>query len=148
MSSMLAEESDANWLTLWMSQDVKRSSEVPNEFVSDMSMALLNAAVRSYTHCPSVADYIDLMLNLLRGDTVNRFVPQCFIRIDIAHFIKNVTKCEELNNSPKKVRDFYIRCVAILLQITDFQKAEEHIFSVLVVALSSTEGTLHNFCIL
>lgn len=118
-----------------MGQDVKRSSEVPNEFVCDMSMALLNDAVRSYTHCPSVADYIDLMLALLHGDTVNRLLPQCFVRID------------RPIDSPKKVRDFYIRCAAILLQITDFKKAE-HIFCVSVVTLSSTEGNYCNFCIL
>lgn len=145
--SMLSEMNDANWLTYWMSEWVRRTSDIPNQLTSDMSMALLNAAVKSFTSCGSVADYIDLMFGLLQGNTTNRQIPHCFVRIDIAHFMKNVTSCEALRNKPKKMRDFFIRCVAMMLKIEDIELAKDHILSVLIVVTSSTEGK-HNFLIL
>lgn len=138
--SMLSESNDANWLTYWMSAWVSRTADVPNQFTSDMSMALLNAAVRSFTSSESVADYIDLMFDLIGGNTANRKIPQCFVRIDIAHFMKNVTTCEALRNQPKKVRDFFIRCMAMLMIIDDFDEARDHILSVVIVTTSKTEG--------
>lgn len=142
--SMLSELNDMNWITYYLSDWVKRTSDIPNQFTSDMSMALLNGAVKSFTSCGGVADYIKVMFDLLQGNTQNRQIPQCFIRIDIAHLMKNVTSCDALHNKPKKMRDFFIRCVAWLLTIDDIKQAKEHIFSVLVVATSSTEGKHKN----
>lgn len=58
--------------------------------------------------------------------------------------MKNVTSCDALHNKPKKMRDLFIRCVAWLLTIDDIEQAKEHIFSVLVVATSLTEGKHNN----
>lgn len=102
VQSMTSERNTANWLTFCMNDWVLETSEVPNQFTADSSLAILNAAVRSLTSCSSVADYVDLMFNLLCKRAVNRPIPQCFIRIDIAHFLKNVTSCEALHSSPKK----------------------------------------------
>lgn len=138
--TMLSELNDANWLTYWMSEWVRRTGDIPNQFTSDMSMALLNAAVRSFTSSGSVAEYINLMFDILRGNTVNRPIPHCFVRIDIAHFMKNVTTCDSLKSSPRKVRDFFIRSAAMMMKINDLQEARQHLYSVLIVATSSTEG--------
>lgn len=138
--SMLSEMNDANWITYWLSEWVRSTSNIPNQFTSDMSMALLNGGVRAFTSCASVSDYIELMFDLLLQTTANRQIPFCFIRIDIAHLMKNVTTCDALHNKPKKMRDFFIRCVALLVLITDINEARDHILSVLIVARSLTEG--------
>ncbi len=139
--SMLSELNDTKFIRFWFDDWVGRTSEIPNQFTSDMSMALLNGAVSSFTSCAGVADYIEVMFHLIQGNTQNsRQIPLCFVRIDIAHFMKNVTTCVSLQNKPKKMRDFFIRSVAWLLTIEDLEQAKEHIFSVLVVALSLTEG--------
>lgn len=140
VQSMTSELNTANWLTFWMSEWVKETSEIPNQFTSDMSMAILNAAVRSFTSCSSVADYINLMFDLLCERTLNRTFPQCFIRCDIAHFMENVTSCDALKSCPRKVRDFFIRCVAIMMTISDIDEISSHLHSVLIVALFKTEG--------
>lgn len=140
VQSMTSELNTANWLTYWMSDWVRETSEIPSQFTADMSLAILNAAVRSFTSCSSVADYINLMIDLVCKRAVNRPIPECFVRIDIAHFMKNVTSCEALKNSPRKVRDFFIRCVAIMMKMDSIEEVRHHIYSVLIVATSSTEG--------
>lgn len=138
--SMTSELNTANWLTFFMSEWVREKGEIPNQFTADMSMALLNAAVRSFTSCSSVEEYVNLMFDLLSKRTVNRSIPQCFVRTDVAHFMKNVTSCDALKTAPKKVRDFFIRCVAIMMKIDNVEEVKSHIYSVLIVATSSTEG--------
>lgn len=59
--SMLSELNDMNWITYYMSDWVKRTSDNPNQFTSDMSMALLNGAVKSFTSYGGVADYIEVI---------------------------------------------------------------------------------------
>lgn len=142
VQSMTSELNTASWLTFWMSEWVRETNEIPNQFTADGSMAILNAAVRSFTTCSSVSDYVDLMFNLLCNRSVNRPIPQCFVRTDIAHFMKKLTSCDALKNAPRKVRDFFIRCVAIMMQIDNIEEARSHIYSLLVVATSSTEGKL------
>lgn len=145
VQSMTSELNTANWLTFWMGDWVQETSEIPNQFTSDGSMAILNAAVRSFTSCSSVAEYVNLMFDLLCKRAINRSIPQCFVRTDIAHFMKKVTSCDALKGIPRKVRDFFIRCVAILMKIENIEEAGSHIYSVLLVALSSTEGKYFDF---
>lgn len=137
----LSEKGKGNHLTFWFSEWVELIGDIPKQFCSDMSMALLNAAVRSFGLSPSVADYINWMFNIVVGRISSTAKPACFVRIDIAHLVKDVVKCDALKRSPKKVRDFYIRCVALLLQTEDINDARELIFSALIVATSLTEGT-------
>lgn len=137
---MLSELNDMNWINYFLSAWVKHTSDIPNQFTSDMSLALLNGGVKAFTSCGGLADYIKVMFDLLQGNVRNRQIPQCFIRIDIAHLMKNVTTCDALHNKPKKMRDFFIRSVAWLLTVDDLELAKEHIFSVFIVATSLTEG--------
>lgn len=116
----------------------------PNEFVSDMSLALLNAAVRAFAKQPTISDYIDslfILVNALEsGLKSNLEIPNCFIRIDLAHLMKNVAAHKTLENKSKKAREFFIRCVGILVKMESFAEAKEHIKGVLIVANSETEG--------
>lgn len=139
MGSVLAEKNNGNFLTLWMSEWAAKSEDVPNQFTSDMSMAWLNAAVRSFAFSPSVAHYIDMMFDIAQGSN-SRSVPPCYVRIDVAHLIKNVVTSDALKTARKKVRDFYIRCVGLLIQTDNIEGAKNLITRILTVANSSTEG--------
>lgn len=67
----------------WLSEFLRLGGSIPIEFISDMSPALLSAAVRAFGLKSSMSDYGDSLINLLNG--VNDVKPKCFIRIDIAH---------------------------------------------------------------
>jgi len=55
-----------------------------------MSLALLSVLVRSFTQYNSLNDYINVCSRLLLQNTTDTefWLPRCFIRIDITHFIK------------------------------------------------------------
>lgn len=138
VNCMLSEMHNTNFISYWLSEWIRLGGTVPNEYVSDMSLALLGAAVKAFTKQSTLSLYIDYLYEMhLAGCVTN---PGCFIRIDIAHFMKNVAKCKPLTSVRKKVRDFFIRCVALLVKIKTLDEAKYYIHAILVVALSKFEG--------
>lgn len=137
---MLCEQSytNTNITSFWLGEWLRLGGEIPNEFVSDMAMAIIGAAVRAFSCRPSVVDYINSLFKLLNGE--EEIIPKCFVRIDIAHFIKNVARCKPLKNTRVKHRDFFIRCVTLMIRMKSLSEAKEHILAVLVIAMSLTEG--------
>lgn len=124
-----------------MAEWTARSNDIPKQFTCDISTALLNAAVRAFGQSPSLAHYVDMMFEIAKG-TEDSSIPPCYVRIDIAHLIKNVVTTAALKTSRKKVRDFYIRCVALLVKVDNIDEAFNLIKCVLTVANSSTEGKI------
>lgn len=104
-----------------------------------MSTALLNAAVIAFTSHLNLKSYINALFALNSGSRPLA-LPECFIRIDIAHFLKAITSCVHFANKKAKVRDMYVRCVALLLKETEIIEARKIIYSILVMAYSETEG--------
>lgn len=139
--TVLSEANHSNFLCFWLKEWLRFGGRIPSEFCSDMSVALLNAGVCAFTQYSSLSEYTNALFALNLDDSVST-APSCFIRIDIAHLIKNVAACKHFANVKPKVRETYIRCVALLLQETDFQEAQNLIKLVLIIAYSSSEGNL------
>lgn len=136
---MLSEANHSNYLCFWLKEWLRLGGTIPNEFCADMSVALLNAGVCAFTQYSCLTEYIKELFALNFGGSVLS-IPECFVRIDIAHLLENIASCQHLSNEKPKVRETYIRCVALLLQEMDIHKAEELINSILIIAYSSTEG--------
>lgn len=141
---MLSEVHNANFITFWLNEWTRLGAETPNEFVCDMSLALLNAGVRAFAKLSSVQEYIGSLFSLVNaredGTISSEKIPNCFIRIDIAHLIKNVISCKALQGKQKKVKEFFTRSVAALVKMDSLITARCHILAVLVVAYTKTEG--------
>lgn len=137
--SMVSEKHDANFLTFWLMELLRCGGSVPKEFTADMSLALLNAGARAFANHSSLSSYIDTLFKFHFSPT-SFVVPSSFIRIDIAHLMKNIASSESLRSTRPKVKEFFVRCVAELVKERDFKRAENHIRNVLIVALSKTEG--------
>lgn len=144
--SALSEDHSANFLQFWLSEFVKIFQDIPKMYTCDMSLALVNAAVRAFCGSPNIVNYLDKLYNLHNENQRNE-IPPCLIRFDFAHLMHNVTKSESLRNKPKKVKDFFVRSVALLIPMRNLTEAKNHITSVLIVAKSQTEGTcrIHAF---
>lgn len=141
---MLTEAQNANMITFWLTEWIRLGATIPCEFVSDMSLALLNAGVRAFAKESSIREYINTVFCLVNGrgnqPVSSKAIPSCFIWIDLAHLMKNVVSCKPIRRVPFKVRDFFIRCVAILAKMDSLAKAKRHIEAVLIVAYSQSEG--------
>lgn len=111
-------------------------------------MALLNAAVRAFGLHANVTAYLDTLFRMCISQNdplqISMQPPPCFVRLDFAHLMNLIRKNKSLSSSNawQKVKDFYMRCVAILIQIRSLEFARAHIYSVLIVAKSKTDGNL------
>lgn len=137
--SMLSERHDANFIHFWLTEWLRHGGSVPVEFTSDMSLALLNAAARAFGAHSTLSSYIDTVFKCISTERISS-VPDCFLRIDLNHLMKNVASSSALSNVRPKVKEFFVRCVAELVKMTDIAMARQHIADVLTVAYSQTEG--------
>lgn len=155
--SALSEDQSANFLAFWMSEFLKTHGHIPKIFVCDMSFALINAAVRTFGQVSSISEYLDIIFHLLNrkenpikisaSHTGLIKVPPCIVRIDFFHLMNLIKNNKALNSAGtwKKVKDFYMRCIAILIQARNLDFARAQIYSILIVANSKTEGKYTNW---
>lgn len=115
------------WLMEWSESGVPH----PREVVCDASRALLTAAVRNFTGCRTIEQYADVC----KGD----IMPSCYIRIDVAHFIK--TYANFLKDVRQRLKTFYLSLLGQLIMCCNIHDAEEILKAIFIIARSETEGS-------
>lgn len=98
ITQMLSERHTTNNIHFWLLEWCRIGAPFPREVVVDSSKALLNAVIRCFTSHVTIKDYA----NACKTKTM----PECYIRIDIAHCIK--TYANFLKNLPRKIKIFYM----------------------------------------
>lgn len=128
----------ARWLGQWCACDVPK----PKESVCDNSLALLSALAQSFTQYSSLQDYVRMCADLLTGRIAAevQWIPRCFIRIDIAHFIKIACKWIPLKSSPRRVREVVLRVVGLLIKSQSLIDIRSMLLSLFVVLSNETDG--------
>jgi len=128
----------ARWLGQWCACDVPK----PKESVCDNSLALLSAIAQSFTQYSSLQDYVRMCADLLTGRIVSevQWIPRCFIRIDIAHFIKIACKWGPLKSCPRRVREVVLRAVGLLIKSQSLTEIRSMLLSLFVVLINETDG--------
>lgn len=137
ISQQLSEKQDMLSIYYWMSCWTNMGNKSPNECVSDYSKALIGAITRSFCNRKSLKDYVKECFDNLIG--IENNLPECFIRIDIAHMVHILCrwKCLKVRY---EVRDFYIRCICLLIQEKDIIKFKKTLEMIITVASSKTDG--------
>lgn len=79
---LLSESHNVNSIHFWLAEWVHSGAPLPKEVICDSSRALLIAIARAFTGYINIDDYTDIFKN--------SNLPNCYIRIDVAHFIKNI----------------------------------------------------------
>lgn len=140
--SMLSEVHNMNFVAFYFGEFVRIFGDIPSQFKCDMSLVLLNAAARSFENCANIFEYVDWLFGMHKNSNLSGCrKPTCYIRIDVAHFVKNVTSCDALKTKPAEQRQFYIRSLCLLIKCTSLTQAERISRAILVVAKSKTKGT-------
>jgi len=143
VTSMLSERHTniaiSNWLSNWIQSDVQK----PKETVCDQSLALLSAIVKSFTQYTSLQDYIRICADLLAGklDQDTYWVPQCFVRIDVAHFVKICSKWSSLKTVPRRVREIILRSIGVLIKCQSLTEIHALLLSLFIVITNESDGT-------
>lgn len=104
------------------------------EVVVDFSKALLNAVIRCFTSYTIIKDYANACKN--------KTMPKCYIRIDVAHFIKMYANF--LKNFSWRIKIFYMAAIGQLIMCRDIDEAVIIFKAILTIARSETEDKLAN----
>lgn len=121
----------AHWLEDWSQHIISRGVSLPKEVVSDSAKALLIASVKAFTHYKTLNEYCNACY-------IGKDI-ECFVRIDVAHFIKNY--CDFFHNKTRVQKKFYMAAIGHLILATKFSDAEKIIGYLLTICQSETEGT-------
>lgn len=132
---MLSESHHTNAIQYWLMEWIRSGALCPREVVCDASRALLTTAARSFTGYLTIEEYSDACKN-------NNNLPLCYIRIDVAHFIK--TYANFLKDALPRVKVFYLSLLVQLILCCHINTAEEILRGILIIARSETEGMTSN----
>lgn len=80
----------------------------------------------------------DLTLNQL--DSNSRWLPQCFVRTDVAHFIKMISRWPPLKTTHRRVTEIVLRLFGLLVKKQSIEEIYSLVFSMFVVFNSETDG--------
>jgi len=111
--SMISERHDNIAIYDWLSRWVKSGFPPLKETCCNMSLALLSAIVRCFTQYSSLNEYVNVCSLFIFENNSHRsfWLPKCYIRIDVSHFVKNVTKWSPFKTVSKRVKEIYLRLI-------------------------------------
>lgn len=126
VAQMLSERQDTISIQHWLNQWIQNGAISPKEAVTDMSLAMIGAAVRAFTQFNNLEDYIIRCWNIVssRNEAVQHELPTCFLRLDVAHIMKLVSQWKCLKDSRNRIKEFYMRGIAQLILCEDLDTCE------------------------
>lgn len=134
---MISEKHDTNILTYWFREWLRSGAATPKEVVTDYSFALINAVTLAFNNC-DLNTYVERCMNMLYDNDVTS-IPNCVLRIDIAHLIKAVCGWKCFKDKHVRIKDFFVRCIGILSQAITIDTFSQICTDTLTVAFSETE---------
>lgn len=128
-----------HWLAKWI---INSSVPRPKETVCDQSLALLSAIVQCFTQYSSLQEYLNICSDLVLGDlhADSHWLPKCYVRIDVAHFIKLACKWVPLKTVPRRVKEVILRTIGLLIKCQSLNQMYELLLSLFIVLINETDG--------
>ncbi|KAL7292920.1 hypothetical protein TKK_0006587 [Trichogramma kaykai] len=119
----LSEYQSANFLSSILQSIHKDGLPKIKHVVTDGSKALQNAISMCYNQC-SYKFYLNLCHSRLMGNDQLDFSQMCYIRCDIAHLIKTITRWKCFKNESNK-KDFYTHVIGYMTTLTELSEVLE-----------------------
>lgn len=105
-ASMLSETHNTVSILFFLKEWMRLSAPCPKEFTSDEALAILTAAIQTFTEYSTADEYAAACENCL---------PRRYILIDVAHFIKLYVDFLSKETKLRKVKVFYKACIGQLI---------------------------------
>lgn len=146
ITNMLSERHNTisiyNWLANWMSCDIPK----PKQTVCDQSLALLSAIVRTFTQYSSLKSYINACADIITKKIPNdsRWLPQCYVKLDVAHFIKLASHWPPLKLLTRKVREIILRTIGRLVKCQKLDEVHTLLLSLFIATTNESNGVEQN----
>lgn len=140
VAHMLSERHDNNSISHWLVEWTRDGAPAPKIVVTDQSIALMSACVRSFTQYTDLQTYLEVCSSLILNSR-NYLLPNCFIRNDIAHVIKLLTTWKELKDITYRIKNFYMRSIGLVIISQNYDDVKYLLKQIFIVALNETDGT-------
>lgn len=105
---------------------------VPDEIACDDSAALQKSIVRSFTRFRSTEEYIHCCFMILEGKAVK--IPECFLRLDVPHFIKSIGASKIFKNIDTRLKHYYLCIMGVLISCESYIAVRKIIKNALILA--------------
>lgn len=141
VAQMLSAALDTNTILFWLNTWIMKTAIVPKQAVCDYSYALLGGICLSFNRL-SLNDYLrECFLAVSQNKTEDR-PATTFIRVDVAHFIAIFCRLKCFNTDNLTIKDFYMRCIALMVSCTSFDRFEEILSLTLIVSSHRYDGNI------
>lgn len=134
---MLTQDNTSNFIAFMLSEMFKKIFKMPKQIVSDNSPALLAASVKVFTTCYTLKNYIDKCFQIL---IENEGYLECYIRLDVSHFVKNVVASKCFNDTDSRVKFFFKCCIGAIVNSSCFDKVKQIVKHVATLASNKYFG--------
>ncbi|CAL1677483.1 unnamed protein product [Lasius platythorax] len=106
---MISAKQDASIIiSYFLSEIVRNGAPIPKIVVTDFGKAILIAVARIFGNCIDLNHYMQICYKILHNIYSDN-IPQCYIRLDISHFIGMIARWECLRGKAPKIRQFYLK---------------------------------------
>lgn len=139
VGEMITELQKSCQISSWLNNFAALGAPHPREAVCLESMAILNAFSFNYAGFPSIYQYSNFLFN---ADSES-LKSMCYIRMDVAHFMKKYADLLAKIIALREVHIFYKCVIACLIKKCSKKDAGEILFSFFAVALSPYIGTIN-----
>lgn len=140
INQMLSEQHDSEFIEFWLKRWIKAGAPKPKVAVCDYSRALLSALSLAFNN-QTVKAYISYCFSHILKPTFQiSEKPATSIRVDVAHLIHLICrwKCFKGLRHPS-IKEFFVRCVALMVECTSLSVFEEILILTCVVGLQTHE---------
>lgn len=134
IAQMLSQDHTSEFIELFLRKMFKYLKP-PFQITCDAAKALMKTLVKTFTNCHSLSEYVTKSMSALINGTKT---PEVFLRIDVAHFIKNFTR--KVKDSDYRRRNFFRGVVGYLMQCANFKIVKEIIHDFFTVILNKFDG--------
>lgn len=135
---MLSERHDSNSISYWLTEWSKSNIVAPKLVVTDQSLALMMAVVKSFTQYSTLSKYISVCSSLILKESVE--LPTCMHRNDFNHVMHLISTWPEIKTLNYRIKNVYLRSIGLVIASTDFEDIKYLLKNIFTVALSEEDG--------
>jgi len=138
VAHMLSERHDHNSIGHWLTEWCKNSIAPPKIVVTDQSLALMMAVVKTFTQYSTLNKYISVCSDLIMKKEIE--IPSCMLRNDFNHIMHLISSWSEFKTTTVRIKNFYMRSICLIIVSMDFEDVKNVLKHVFTVALHETDG--------
>lgn len=139
---MVSTKQDAAMITYFFLSILTDGAPLPRIVVIDFSKALLITVSKAFANCANTRDYLQVLYIIILEKEAK--LPNCYIRLDVSHFIGMIARWDCLRCKLIKVRQFYLRSIGHVYKMRNVQNIKTVLTSIMIVALSKDIGCDEN----